>query len=407
MKISGPFEQIITLEHLPLRGAIPDEDLEIKRHAGVVTDQGKVIEVGDFHNLKEKYSFASIERIEQPMVLIPGFVDCHTHIAFGGSRAQDYALRVAGKTYLEIASKGGGIWDTVRQTRKLSLNELKEVTLERANKLLKEGCTTIEVKSGYGLSIEEETKLLEAIYLASKEAKAELISTCLAAHIVPKEYDGKSRMYLEDVLRDLLPVLKHNNWCHRIDVFTEQSAFSVEDSLWYLQKAKDLGFDLTVHADQFTTGGSTVAMQLGARSADHLEASGATEIKALGNSETVAVVLPGASLGLGIPFAPARKLLDAGAIVAIASDWNPGSAPMGHLLTQASILGAYEHLSITETLAGMTFRAAKALGLEDRGQLCAGQWADMQAYPTSDYREIFYLQGSIKPVMVWKNGQLL
>ncbi len=162
-----------------------------------------------------------------------------------------------------------------------------------------------------------------------------------------------------------------------------------------------MGFDITIHADQFTTGGSAVAVKLGAVSADHLEASRDTEIKLLANSDTVAVVLPGASLGLGMQYAPARKLLDAGACLAIASDWNPGSAPMGDLLTQAAILGAAEKLNTAETFAGLTYRAAKALNLNDRGIIAPGMRADMQAYPCSDFREILYHQGKLKPAQVW------
>lgn len=168
-----------------------------------------------------------------------------------------------------------------------------------------------------------------------------------------------------------------------------------------------MGFDITVHADQFSTGGSEVAVNVGAVSADHLEASGEEEIKRLAASETVAVALPGASLGLGMGFAPARKLLNAGACLAIASDWNPGSAPMGDLLLQASVLSAYEKLTTAETFAGLTFRAAKALNLYDRGILEKGKLADMQAYPCTDYREILYHQGKLKPIKVYKKGEAI
>jgi imidazolonepropionase len=193
--------------------------------------------------------------------------------------------------------------------------------------------------------------------------------------------------------------------CTRIDAFVEKSAFSPEEIIPYLKKAKQFGFDLTIHADQFSCGGSQVAVALGARSADHLETSGEVEIQALAQSSTVAVALPGASIGLGMAFTPARKLLDQGAILAIASDWNPGSAPMGDLLAQASILATFEKLSTAEVLAGITFRAAAALGLTDRGKLTTGQFADFILFPTADYREILYQQGKMKPVEVWKKGE--
>jgi len=200
-------------------------------------------------------------------------------------------------------------------------------------------------------------------------------------------------------------VLQAEKLCHRIDAFVEKSAFTPQEITPYLEKAKQLGFDLTIHADQFSCGGSQVAVALGARSADHLEASGEVEIQALAQSSTVAVALPGASIGLGMAFTPARKLLDQGAILAIASDWNPGSAPMGDLLAQASILATFEKLSTAEVLAGITFRAADALGLTDRGKLTTGQLADFILFPTADYREILYQQGKMKPVGVWKKGE--
>jgi len=246
-----------------------------------------------------------------------------------------------------------------------------------------------------------ELKQLRVIAQASAQTKASLVSTCLAAHMVPKDFGGNQTEYLSYVFHDLLPVVKQEELSNRVDVFIEESAFNADTASVYLNRAKQMGFDITVHADQFTTGGSAVAVKIGAISADHLEASKDAEIKLLAKSDTVAVVLPGASLGLGMPYAPARKLLDAGACLAIASDWNPGSAPMGDLLTQAAILSAAEKLNTTETFAGLTYRAAKALNLDDRGTLAPGMRADMQAYPCSDYREILYQQGKLKPANVW------
>jgi imidazolonepropionase len=223
----------------------------------------------------------------------------------------------------------------------------------------------------------------------------------LGAHTIPRDFDGDSKGYLHYLKTMVLPQIKKEGLCSRMDIFIEETAFAIEESLDYLRAGKKLGFDITVHADQFTTGGSEVAVQVGALSADHLEASGEREIALLAKSNTVAVVLPGASLGLGIGFAPARQLLDAGCSVAIASDWNPGSAPMGDLLVQASIMGMYEKLSAAETFAGLTCRAAAALGLLDRGIIEAGKKADLMAFPTNDYREILYHQGAMKPFKVW------
>src|SRR5690606_16593863 len=228
---------------------------------------------------------------------------------------------------------------------------------------------------------------------------------CLAAHIKPHDFDGNNMAYLSHMLTTLLPIVRDEGLAGRADIFIEQSAFSPSEGRYYLQNAAQLGFSLTVHADQFTTGGSAIAMACGAVSADHLEAVTDHDVRLLSQSSTVAVALPGASLGLGMDFTPARKLLDAGACVAIASDWNPGSAPMGDLLVQASILGIYQKLTLAETLSGLTFRAAHALRLTDRGTLENGRIADMQAYPTTDYRDIFYHQGTLKPIQVWKYGK--
>lgn len=403
-KLIGPFTQLLPLSGLPIKGPIADDALQIIFQGGVLTDDGLITEIGDFETLRKSNPDVEIEEISGDHVLIPGFVDCHTHLCFAGSRAKDYALRIAGKSYLEIAKSGGGIWDSVTQTRKASKNELVDLLLQRIDQHTKNGVTTIEVKSGYGLRVEEEIKQLQAVKEAGTKCKADLIPTCLATHILPKDFNGPVEEYLEVILNKLLPKIKNDNLANRVDIFIEDGAFNTANAACYLEVAKKMGFDIIVHADQFSTGGSEVAVIIGAVSADHLEASGEEEIKRLAASETVAVALPGASLGLGMGFAPARDLLNAGACLAIASDWNPGSAPMGDLLMQASVLGAYEKLTTAETFAALTFRAAKALNLYDRGVLEKGKLADMQAYPCADYREILYHQGKLKPGKVWKTG---
>jgi imidazolonepropionase len=395
----GPFTQILPLTNLPLKGALRDDQLQIIPQGGIITENGLVSAVGDFETLHKENPSVKIEEIEGENVLLPGFVDCHTHICFAGNRAKDYALRVQGKTYLEIAKAGGGIWDSVTQTRNAGGDLLTDLLLQRVNRHLSEGVTTIEIKSGYGLSVEQELKQLRAIKAVASKTKATLIATCLAAHMLPKDFNGNHREYLDYILNDLLPIVKSENLANRVDIFIEESAFNPADATYYLAKAQQMGFDITIHADQFTTGGSEVAVNAGALSADHLEASGDKEIKLLANSSAVAVTLPGASLGLGMPYAPARKLLDAGACLVIASDWNPGSAPMGDLLMQAAVMSAAEKLSTTEVFAGLTFRAAKAVNLNDRGTLSVGSKADIQVYPCGDYREILYQQGKLRPLI--------
>lgn len=402
MKLIGPFKQIVTMKGLSLRGKISDDALQIIENAGILVHQGKIESIGDFETLKPNAT--ELCEIAGEQVALPAFVDCHTHICFGGNRANDFAMRNAGKTYLEIAAAGGGIWSSVVHTRKASEEELLASVLERINVLVQLGITTIEIKSGYGLTLEDELKMLSVIKKAQEKTSATLVSTCLAAHTKPKDFEGNNTEYLQFILDDILPKVKEEHLSDRVDIFIEKSAFQPEESKNFLLKAKAMGFDITVHADQFTAGSSRIAVEVGAKSADHLEATADEDIEFLAQSETVAVALPGASVGLGEPFTPARKLLDAGVILAIASDWNPGSAPMGNLLTQASILATYQKLSTAEVLAGLTFRAAYALGLSDRGVLTEGMKADFVAYPTDNYQNILYKQGMLLPSQVFING---
>ncbi|MEM1259241.1 MAG: imidazolonepropionase [Bacteroidota bacterium] len=399
----GPFTQLLPLSGLPLKGALKDEALQIIPNAAILVSAGNILQIGFFDDLKKETD--TIIDIEGDSVCLPGFIDAHTHICFGGSRAKDYAMRNAGKTYLEIAKAGGGIWDTVTKTRLATGEELLQGIVQHSKVHLNNGITTLEIKSGYGLSVDEELKMLRAIGKASEVVAQDIIPTCLAAHMVPKDWNGTPTSYLEEMSNRLFPLLKSENLANRIDAFIEESAFSAEEVAPYFKTAKNYGFDITVHADQFTTGGSQVAIEHAAISADHLEASGEKEIARLAKSDTISIALPGASIGLGCNFTPARKILDQGGALAIASDHNPGSAPMGDLLTQASILGTFEKLSNAEVLSGVTIRAAKALNFNDRGCLEAGKVADFVVFPTNNYQEITYHQGQLKPSMVFKNGK--
>lgn len=405
MKLVGPFTQLVTLAGLPLRGKISDSDIEVIPNGAILVEGGEILAVGDFDLLKSENPAAEQESIPGKAVCLPSFTDSHTHICFGGSRANDFAMRNAGKSYLEIAQSGGGIWSSVQHTRSSSGQDLLEALLARIKYLMSIGITTIEVKSGYGLNLENELKILRVIDKAKSLTPATLVSTCLSAHLKPKDFDGGNEAYLEYILREILPTVKAENLADRVDIFIEKSAFQPDESRNFLLKAKELGFKITAHADQFTSGSSRIAVETGAVSADHLEATPDDDIDYLAKSATVATALPGASLGLGEPFAPARKLLDAGAILAIASDWNPGSAPMGNLLAQASILAAYEKLTTAEVLAGLTFRAAHALQLDDRGKLEAGKKADFAVFETDNFQNILYNQGTMVPSRVYISGE--
>ena len=405
MKLIGPFKQVVTLANLPLRGKLADEQLEIIVDGGILVENGTIQRIGDFETLKNENPAIEIDPIEGEQVILPAFVDSHTHICFGGNRANDFAMRNAGKTYLEIAESGGGIWSSVQHTRNASEEELLKTLLERIKFLVDLGITTIEVKSGYGLDVENELKMLRIIKKAQESTKATLVPTCLSAHLKPRDFEGSNPEYLNYILTEILPKVKEENLAKRVDIFIEKSAFQPEESKEFLLKTKDLGFEITVHADQFTPGSSRIAVEVGAKSADHLEATIDEDIDFLAQSDTVATALPGASLGLGEKFTPARKLLDAGAIVAIASDWNPGSAPMGNLIIQASILATFQKLTTAEVLAGMTYRAAYALNLEDRGKLEAGKKADFVTFKTNNFQNVLYNQGSLKAEHVYIDGK--
>ena len=411
MKLIGPFKQIVTLNNLPLRGKISDKQLEIIENGGIlINSENKIEEIGNYEVIanKTKQSLSNSPTLQfSNSVVLPAFIDCHTHICFGGNRANDFAMRNAGKTYLEIAEKGGGIWSSVQHTRNASESELLEKLLERINQLISLGITTIEIKSGYGLNLESELKMLRVIKKAQEKTKATIVPTCLSAHLKPKDFEGTSSAYLQYILDEILPKVKEENLAKRVDIFIEKTAFQPEESRKFLEKAKDLGFEITVHADQFTAGSSRIAVEVGAISADHLEATIDEDIEFLANSETVAVALPGASLGLGEPFTPARKILDKNGILAIASDWNPGSAPMGNLITQASILATFQKLTTAEVLAGITFRAAKALNLNDRGILKKGMKADFVVFETDNFQNILYNQGSLVASEVYIDGERL
>lgn len=403
----GPFSQIITMRDLPLKGSLKDEDLEIITDGGILTNNGKIEGCGKYNTLLQNHPQANLHEINEPTVCVPGFIDAHTHICFAGSRSKDYAMRNGGLSYLEIAKAGGGIWDTVTQTRNATKDDLIQGIRNRAGRHIKDGITTIEVKSGYGLSVEEELKMLRAIKEANKTTVVDLVPTCLAAHILPKDFEGNHKEYLDEISSNLFPTLLEENLTNRIDAFIEEEAFNNDLTRSYFLKAQESGFKLTVHADQFHPGGSALAVEMNALSADHLEASTDYEIQLLANSDVISMALPGASIGLGVPFTPARKILDQGGALAIATDWNPGSGPMGQLITQASILQTYEKLSNAEVLAGITFRAAAALSLFDRGVIAPNYIADLACFPSQNFSEILYQQGSLKPNMIFKYGKFI
>ena len=390
------------MANLPERGAISDNSLEIIDDGGVVIEDGKIIEVGDFLSLSKNN--LDVREITYPCVLLPGFIDSHTHVCHYGNRSDEYAKRNSGISYQQILEEGGGIHNTMNSTSNSTDEQLTGDTLNRLKRHFQEGVLTCEVKSGYAPNLEDEVRMLRIINEIDSSNDIDLISTCLAAHVTPKKYES-SKKYLDSIVNELLPIIKEENLSNRVDIFIEEKAFSVTEASNFLEKIKS-DFYITAHANQFTSGGLKVGVDNGAVSVDHLEVITDQEIDYLSKSDTTGVVLPGCSLGLGIPFAPARKLLDYNCKVSIASDWNPGSAPMGDLLMQASLLGSTEKLSNAEVLAGITCRAANALSLEDRGSLENGKIADMIGFKTNDFRDILYNQGKLKPSFICKRGKI-
>lgn len=399
----GPFSQLLTMDKIKNAGPLSDENLEIIENAGVCVEGGVICEIGVFNAMKKRYKHQFC--FDSKVVALPGFIDAHTHICWSGSRAGDYAKRLSGMSYQEIAAQGGGILDTVRRTRSASEETLLALMLKRLQTLLQYGTTTCEVKSGYGLTVDDELKMLNVIKRAKTLQPINLISTCLAAHKRPPEFE-KNRDYLNYLLKNLLPKIMSQGLSQRIDIFVEEGAFTFEEAKAFLLKAKALGFNVCVHADQFSRGGSLLASEVKAMSADHLEASLDEDLQALKRGGVIPIVLPGASLGLGMPYAPARKILDFDLPLTIASDWNPGSAPNGQLLLQASLMGASEKLSMAETLRAITLNAAAALGFNDRGVLSVGKRADLAIFPTEDYRDLLYFQGSMKPSHIFIAGEV-
>ena len=390
------------MANLPERGAISDNSLEIIDDGGVVIEDGKIIEVGDFLSLSKNN--LDVREITYPCVLLPGFIDSHTHVCHYGNRSDEYAKRNSGISYQQILEEGGGIHNTMNSTSNSTDEQLTDDTLNRLKRHFQEGVLTCEVKSGYAPNLEDEVRMLRIINEIDSSNDIDLIPTCLAAHVTPKKYES-SKKYLDSIVNDLLPIIKEENLSNRVDIFIEEKAFSITEASNFLEKIKN-DFYITAHANQFTSGGLKVGVDNGAVSVDHLEVITDQEIDYLSKSDTTGVVLPGCSLGLGIPFAPARKLLDNNCKVSIASDWNPGSAPMGDLLMQASLLGSTEKLSNAEVLAGITCRAANALSLEDRGSLENGKIADMIGFKTNDFRDILYNQGKLKPSFICKRGKI-
>jgi imidazolonepropionase len=349
-------------------------------------------------------------------VVCPAFVDPHTHIVFAGNRLNEFELKIKGADYLEILKNGGGIISTVRRTREASLAELIEQSQKRLDKMLEHGTLTAEIKTGYGLDTETELKMLEAIFKLNDLHAMDLIPTFLAAHAVPPEFKENPDAYVDLICDEMLPLvnsrfkIQDSKSPFFVDVFCEKNAFDLAQSKRVLERAKSLSFGLKAHVDEFTNlGCARAAIELGATSIDHLDATSDEEIELLANSDTIGIVMPTVNFNFGSAhFADARKMIDAGCAIALSTDYNPGSAPCPSQTLAMAIACRYQKLLPSEAFNAITINAAFAMGLgETVGSLEAGKQADILILDTKDYRETAYEFGGNYIETIIKKGKIL
>lgn len=372
---------------------IVEEDLGFLEKASFVVGDGRIEWIGPHARLPKEFARARLKEVDlKGSAVLPGFVECHTHAVFAGDRAEEFELRNRGVPYQEIAARGGGIVSTMRQTRAAPLASLARDAQMRAAAFVAQGVTTLEVKSGYALDLKNEIKVLEA---AGRIEGPRVVRTFLGAHALPPEF-GSYEAYLEFLADDVLPVLKKRKLAERVDVFIEKGFFPREASERYLRRARDLGFQAVVHADQLTlSGGTATALAVEALSADHVIQISDAEIRGLAKSRTTAVLLPAADLYMKCAYPPARALIDGGARVALATDFNPGTSPTQDLSLVGLLARLEMKMTLPEVLAAYTVGAAHALGLaHEIGSLEVGKHADF-FITIENWRQMFYSAGAV------------
>lgn len=360
-------------------------------HAAMVWDEGIIAWVGGEKDLPSSYR--SAEPIDAgARLVIPGLVDCHTHLAFGGWRAEEFVQRIAGRSYLDIARGGGGIAATVRQTRAATEEHLIDRARGFLDEMLALGVSSVECKSGYGLTLDAELKLLRVYRRLAEEQPVRMVSTFLGAHIVPPEFENQRSGYVDLLIERIIPSVAQQRLASCCDIFVEQSAFSISEARRILQAGQRAGLASKLHADQLSSGGGAeLAAEVKALSADHLEHISEGGVAAMAAAGVVAVSLPLASLYLGQPPMPARRLIEAGVAVAVATDFNPGSAPSYHLPLALTLACTLQRMTPAEALKGATIYAARAVGLERlTGSLEAGKAADFAVIDASDVNQWLY-----------------
>lgn len=390
----------------PKRGAAMSE-AGIIEHGAVLITNGKIADVGVTVDLQAHYPDADFVDVSGN-VIAPAFVDPHTHAVFAGDRLAEFELKIRGASYMEIMAAGGGITSTMKATRGASADELAAFSVDRIGRMILEGTATIEVKSGYGLDTESEIRMLEAVEVLHRDPAipARFVPTFLGAHTVPPEYKGRTEEYVDLVIDEMLPAaaawyagsaFKLEDIPCFADAFCEEGVFTVTQTRRILEAARELGFALKLHADEFKSlGGVSLAIELGATSVDHLDATGPEEIAKLAASETIGVVLPAVNFHLGSEhFADARAMIDAGCALALATDINPGSAPCYSLPLVMAIACRYQKLMPAEAMVAGTINAAYAIGMGERvGSIEVGKQADLIIVDAPDYRHLAYQFGT-------------
>ncbi|MBZ5564165.1 MAG: imidazolonepropionase [Acidobacteriia bacterium] len=402
--------QLLTLAGppVPRRGKSLAE-LGIIFGGGVLTLGGKILRVGRTADLVTEARRRKAKVIDcRGRVVMPSFVDSHTHLVFAGSRVNDYEARLRGATYEEIARSGGGIQYSAQQVQGASVPELVAQAEGFLREFVAHGTTTLEVKTGYGLDVAQELKILEVIHRLRRGW--ELIPTLLAAHALPAKYANRRDAYLDCVARQLIPAAARKRLAEFADCFCDRGAFTVDDCRKLLRVGQQHGLIARVHAEQLQrTGATKLAIELGAASADHLDHVNAADIRSLARSNTVATLLPGASFFLGLKtYPPARRLIEAGAIVALASDFNPGTSPTSNMQFILSLACSALRLTPAEAISAATINAAYSLRRADRlGSLEPGKQADLIVMDVADYREIPYYFAVNHCVMTVKAGRVI
>lgn len=398
-------ETLLTLETAAAKTGrnIVADDLSAVSRAAMLEQNGKIVWVGSDKKLPVEFAKAKLKEVDLGgSTVMPAFVESHTHLAFSGDRADEFEWRNQGKSYQEIASKGGGILNTIQPTRNSSEEELAYVAQARANDYARQGVATLEAKSGYGLTLEHELKILRA---SGFVRGPRVIRTYLGPHAVPPEHKN-SESYMDEILKTHLPAVKEEGLACRADIFIEKGYFELAQAEKYLTEAQKIGFDLVVHADQLThSGGAKLAVKMGAKSADHLLCIDDSDIKALAQSKTTCVLLPAADLYVNCPYPPARKLIDAGARVALATDFNPGSSPTRDLSLIGVLARAQMKMTLAEVISAYTLGGAYALGLENSvGSLEVGKSCDFTVL-SADWDRIFYAIGVPVVAQTWREGR--